>query len=154
MKEKTVRIILWLLVFLWGGLIFYFSSQDGVSTAEASERLARPIAKLMYDEPMQWQSEHIRMMVRKAAHMVLFFIFGILVTVAVRRHRISWLCAFGIIIGYGFFDEWHKQYIAGRHFQIEEAVLNMICGIAGILAVCLTERILAKGADGGKAGKI
>lgn len=31
----------------------------------------------------------------------------------------------------GWLDEWHKQFIEGRHYQIGEAVLNMIGGLMG-----------------------
>ena len=33
----------------------------------------------------------------------------------------------------GFFDEWHKQFIDGRHFDAGETLLNMACGILGVL---------------------
>ena len=33
----------------------------------------------------------------------------------------------------GFFDEWHKQFIAGRHFDADETLLNIACGILGVL---------------------
>lgn len=33
----------------------------------------------------------------------------------------------------GFFDEWHKQFIDGRHFDTGETLLNMACGILGVL---------------------
>lgn len=49
------------------------------------------------------------------------------------------LAAFVIAAGYGYFDEWHKQFIVGRHFQIEEAELNIISGCIGIVVVGIVQ---------------
>lgn len=74
--------------------------------------------------------------------MSLFFILGVFSFSAscttfgvksIKRKLLSVSAALVVACGYGFFDEWHKQFIGGRHFQVDEAMLNMLSGAIGMV---------------------
>lgn len=141
MKPKLIPIALWLITILWITLIFTLSSQNGPQTAQTSDGIAKDVAEIIYQKPTEQQVNKVHFNIRKLAHVGLFFVLGLLSFSASattfgwnkKRKYIAMATASVINLSYGFFDEWHKQFIGGRHFQIDEAVLNMVSGIAGVL---------------------
>lgn len=143
----------WLITILWIGIILYLSSQNGVQTTQLSSGLSRKIAGFLYRHPTVGQVHQVHMLVRKSAHVILFFILGMLamITGSLTFHRGTLKGRLGglvlslvITCGYAFIDEWHKQFIVGRHFDIEEMVLNLYCGIAGIVIAALAVKLFRK----------
>ena len=110
-------------------------------------RIAEKISKALYTSPTQEQVDKVHHEVRKAAHVILFFVFGILVSLT--GTYIFGLCSkpwtaalvlaagFVLIVGAGWLDEWHKQFIEGRHYQFGEAVINIVSGLAGRAVVVI-----------------
>ena len=77
------RIILFALVISWMILIFWFSSAGHEVSSGQSERVARSvqyITNISFSEAV----------VRKAAHVFLYFVLGILLTLLVRTYRVRW----------------------------------------------------------------
>lgn len=138
---KMKAVIFWCITVLWIGMILYLSSQNGEQTARTSLGLAEQIAKMIYQAPSPEQVNIVHGALRKLAHVTLFFVLGILSYTASRitfrvwnleRKRMAVLIAVTITSAYGFLDEWHKQFIVGRHFDIGETMLNIVCGLAGV----------------------
>lgn len=138
---KTKSIIFWLITILWISIILYLSSQNGEETARMSSRLAKKLAEFLYHQPSAEQINTVHGAFRKMAHISLFFVLGVLSYVASRstfriknleRKWMAAVMALTITSAYGFYDEWHKQFIVGRHFDIGETVLNICCGLAGV----------------------
>ena len=84
----------------------------------------------------------MHIVLRKIAHIGLFFVLGLLSYAAASntlgrlRPNKRWpslVLAMALTSACGFFDEWHKQFIDGRHFDAGETLLNMACGILGVL---------------------
>ena len=147
MESKLIPIALWLLTILWIFFIFTLSSQNGPQTAQTSGGIAKDVAEIIYQKPTEPQVNKVHFNIRKLAHVGLFFVLGVLSFSASattfgwekKRKYIAVATASVITLGYGFFDEWHKQFIGGRHFQLDEAVLNMVSGVVGVLvtvAIC------------------
>ncbi len=134
--------------------IFVLSTQDGEQTVQTSLTITKQIAEAVFTNPTDAQIADLHMVLRKAAHLVLFFLLGSLTT---------WISAVtfpktkGILRGLylvfsallsvccGYLDEWHKQFISGRHFDYSETLLNMKSGIAGVcfaFAVLMIYRIV------------
>lgn len=121
--------------------IFLLSSQDGEQTARASGGLAQTISGILYRQPTEQQIGQVHVVLRKSAHIGLFFILGVLSYAAANtlgrirpnKRWLSLVLALALTSLYGFFDEWHKQFIAGRHFDTGETILNIACGILGVL---------------------
>lgn len=139
-KSTPTPIILWLLTILWIFFIFTLSSQNGPQTAQTSGGIAKDVAEIIYQKPTEPQVNKVHFNIRKLAHVGLFFVLGVLSFSASgttfgwekKRKYIAMSVASLITLCYGFFDEWHKQFIGGRHFQLDEAVLNMVSGVVGV----------------------
>lgn len=145
-SEKQQRSVICLLstFLIWVLLIFLLSTQNGPQTAHTSEGIAHSIAKLMYGVPDAAQIHEVHMAVRKAAHIVLFFVLGILTGVVCMRIKREWpvvlrfAAGYAFVLFYSFFDEWHKQFIVGRHNQLGDALLNVLgCSIGIAMAAVI-----------------
>ncbi|MEG0409149.1 MAG: VanZ family protein, partial [Bacilli bacterium] len=145
-----VAILLWIISIGWMCMIFYLSSQDGKDTAKTSYGVVEKVADVVYSKPSQQQKNTLHLNVRKMAHVGLFFVLGILlfmsVTMSLKVVQVThwvWLCSIPIVLVscYGYFDEWHKQFIVGRHFDSGETLLNVACGIGGVLATMLLRTV-------------
>lgn len=151
LKSKLIPTTLWLLIIIWLVLIFFLSSQSGVQTAKVSGEVAQSVAEIIYKQPTNEQVNQVHLNIRTIAHIVLFFVLGILSYTALKttfrnknKQWLVWLISLAICLGYSYYDEWHKQFIAGRHFQINEAVINMLCSIVGILTAFAVFLLVAK----------
>lgn len=147
MTKKLIFLILCLCCIGWLGLIFHLSTENGEKTADTSMRIAEKISGMLYTSPTKEQVDSVHQHVRKAAHVVLFFVLGVLICTmgmyifSLRKKTwVALLVLFvgvGLIFGVGWLDEWHKQFIDGRHYQLGEAVLNIISGLSGGVVVML-----------------
>ena len=144
--------MLWLLTIAWLLLIFTLSSQNRVQTVQTSGGIAEKTAEVIYQQPTEDEVDQIPFSIRKLAHVSLFFILGALsfsasaTTFGVKNRRKYWGIAVAVILtsAYGFFDEWHKQFIGGRHFQLNEVMLNIISGVTGALLAALICMLVLK----------
>jgi len=141
LKSKLLLITLWIITICWIGIIFFLSSQNGEQTANTSVGIAKKTAEVIYTQPTIQQINSIHFDLRRISHIGLFFILGGLVHAAVKSTfnyfnrksiLLPWIIAVAISSFYGFFDEWHKQFIPGRHFDTGETLLNVISSIAGV----------------------
>lgn len=142
LNRKQWPLLLCLITLLWMLAIFLLSSQNGEQTAKASGGLAQTIAGILYRQPTEQQVDQVHIVLRKIAHIGLFFVLGLLSYAAASntlgrlRPNKRWpslVLAMALTSACGFFDEWHKQFIDGRHFDAGETLLNMACGILGVL---------------------
>lgn len=154
-KDNNVKIsvLLCIITICWMYLIYFLSSQNGDQTAQTSSGIAKILADLIYLEPTESQINNMHIAIRKLAHICLFFVLGTLnflsISSLIRQTTknikyITLLCAMLTTSAYGFFDEWHKQFIAGRHFDLRETLLNIICGIFGVILSSLIYKNLKK----------
>lgn len=140
LKLKSVSYLLWLLTIIWMILIFNLSAQNGTQTAQTSSNIAQKTAEIIYRQPTEIQVNQIHLIIRKLAHVGLFFILGVLLFSASvtffgmekKRKYMSIAIALAVTTCYGFLDEWQKQFIDGRHFHLDEAAINMLSGVGGV----------------------
>lgn len=141
MTKRLVFLVLCLCCIGWLGLIFHLSTENGEKTADTSMRIAEKISGMIYNTPTREQVEEVHHAVRKSAHVVLFFVLGVLISMTgmyiFNSWRKPWVAVavlaigFILIVGAGWLDEWHKQFIEGRHYQLGEAIINIISGLVG-----------------------
>lgn len=134
-----------IITILWMLLIYILSSQNGEQTAKLSLWISDFISRFVGDGTEAAAAQN-HMEIRKLAHIGLFLGLGVISYLLVYygilsdkfswRHRLSMLIALVFTSGYGYFDEWHKQFIEGRHFQLDEAALNIVSGCVGVLFIC------------------
>ena len=74
MTKRLILVILCLCCIGWLTLIFHLSTEDGEKTADTSIHIAEKISGVLYSSPTVEQTAGIHYMVRKAAHVILFFV--------------------------------------------------------------------------------
>lgn len=136
------RILAWTLVILWCMVIFNFSAEDREASRDRSRAVTQRLDNIMtlvldseiIDIPLERSGEHY---VRKAAHIIVYFIltvfvFNALVFSRVSRYKI-YLFSFLIPITYGIFDEFHQSYVPGRGPMVRDVFIDGVGVLTGIL---------------------
>lgn len=129
---------------LWLGIIFFLSGQTGEQTASLSLSIARWLMRFF---PGTTETG-LHMCLRKAAHIGVYFVEGVLLFPALRRSLRSAgkgfivtlvLCALIAAV-----DEAHKALIPGRHCSWDEAGLNLLGAFLGAGAVLIVGILKAR----------
>ena len=102
------RLVAWLAVLVWCGVIFWFSSIPHLSTGLGV-----------------WD-----LILRKGAHLTEYAILMILLL----RTRIPAKLAFVLGVLYASSDEWHQTYVAGREGRPRDVVIDSIGLLTGLWA--------------------
>lgn len=122
------RIILFALVISWMILIFWFSSAGHEVSSGQSMRAVHGIAQatgVVLPEAL----------VRKAAHVFLYFVLGVLLVCLVRTYEPGWLraisCSTGVAFVYAITDELHQLLVGGRSGQASDVLLDTLAAFVG-----------------------
>ncbi len=124
------KIVLIILAVVWLVVMFALSSADGSQTVVES--------RAVYHFLMRIFGENITHMgVRKAAHVFLYAVFGLLLFLvwSIKPLWARALASVGCAVAIAFIDELHKIPITGRHFSLGDSLLNVGAAVVGI-AVC------------------
>lgn len=121
---------LWAPAILWAVVISVFSTHW--FSAEATGRYILPILKWLLPEVSRHTLELLHGLIRKAAHVVEYFIFSLLVLRGIRAERKGWQLRWGvatlaIAAGYASLDEFHQLFVPGRG----ASVLDVLRDTAG-----------------------
>jgi VanZ family protein len=103
----------WLAVALWMGLIFAFSAQSRLPSA-----------------PQPW----LDFLFKKSAHFMVFATLAALVWRALEWRPRGWIWAWLLTVIYAISDEWHQSFVANRHPQATDVLIDA-CGAATALLV-------------------
>ena len=135
------RIIFFALVISWMVLIFWFSSAGHEASSGQSERVVRGvqyITNISFSETV----------VRKAAHVFLYFVLGILLTLLVRTYRVRWrnvvLWAVGVACAYAATDETHQLLVGGRSGQVSDVLLDTTAACVGAIVIAGGHMVIYK----------
>lgn len=145
-KEREVNIFTQILIIVIGmGILFLFvyflialSFQEGEASGAITIRLSSYITRIIFDEATSNQVEMMNRVLRFGAHLGLFFLLGIIlcyVSMLIFRGYFRVIGVMGTaVVCYllAYYTEYYKQFIANRHFQIEDVKLNWIGSIIGI----------------------
>lgn len=135
------RIILFVLVISWMILIFWFSSAGHEVSSGQSERVVQDVRHMTNISVPE-------MIVRKAAHVFLYFVLGILLTLLVRTYHIRWrsvvLWAVGIACTYAATDETHQLLVGGRSGQVSDVLLDTAAACAGAVIIAGGYKFICK----------
>ena len=103
----------WLAVALWMALIFTFSAQSRLPSA-----------------PQPW----LDFLFKKSAHFAVFATLAVLLWRAFEWRSRAWIWAWLLTVIYAISDEWHQSFVAGRHPQATDVLIDA-CGAATALLV-------------------
>lgn len=124
-----------ILTVLWFAFMTYLSHQDGEHTRRTSRELAEKLSFLDIDVGI------LNSKLRKAAHVVVFAMFTILLGITLRLGGYSRWGVIGVVL-WSYIDEATKPLIQGRHFSWVDVGLNLIGVVIGGMALALTDGIL------------
>ncbi|WP_411953970.1 VanZ family protein [Alkalibacillus sp. S2W] len=132
----------WLLVILWMALIFYFSHQPGTESSDLSGSVMQVVLNLL---PFVTEdTEFIHLLVRKGAHVFVYFLLAILLMNAIRLYHLRTVnrvvIALGVSILYAASDEYHQTFIDGRAGQVSDVLIDSAGVVLGIGVYLLWEK--------------
>ncbi len=141
-----------ILLILWMGLIFSFSNQTGTSSSSLSTkvltRIAITIDKDMTDEEIDEFVDKYSFIIRKVAHLTIYFILGILAYINLKEYMkvTPALVIYSIIfcLVYASTDEIHQLLVNGRSGNIYDVILDTCGSTLAILISYYSRRRLKK----------
>jgi len=134
------------------GLIFSFSNQTGTSSSSLSSkvltRIAVTIDKDMTDEEIDEFVDKYSFIIRKVAHLTIYFILGILAYINLKEYMkvTPALVIYSIIfcLVYASTDEIHQLLVNGRSGNIYDVILDTCGSTLAILISYYSRRRLKK----------
>lgn len=143
-RYSKLKIALWTITILWMAVIFYFSHQPADISKEESGKVL-VMMNLMTEDDMDAEENSrtslLQRFIRKTAHVTVFFILGILITISIRNTVFSELGTYiaAYIAGtlYGISDEVHQMFIPGRGPQLRDVFLDSVGVLIGVLITAL-----------------
>lgn len=132
------KIVLWILVVFWMGLIFYFSSFKGDESTEQSQgflyntigNIVEFFNKDISVEEKELIIEKYDPIVRKVAHACVYMILAFLVCLLINCYndKINKVIVLSLIfcIIYAISDEVHQTFVEGRSGEVRDVLIDSI----------------------------
>lgn len=137
---KTVRIFIWIITFMWMGIIFYFSSQPVEVSLNSSGKILVTLDKLEEDEVQNVTDRRVfnlQNTIRKHAHFIVYSILGFLMAFSFIfiRHKnlLIYFYAWFASSLYGVSDEIHQSLVPGRGMMLSDMLLDSMGALAGTI---------------------
>ncbi len=129
MLKKIVKI---LLLILWMIVIFILSNQNGSESTSLSEGFTNiTICNFINN----CNPEVYSFIVRKLAHIILYFILGIFSVINFKNDKNGLINAIILCIIYAFFDEIHQMFINNRSGEVRDIIIDSISSLSSILLI-------------------
>src|SRR5699024_11129892 len=147
--NKQPKLISWIPVFVWMALIFYLSHQPASSSNELSTGVMDVFMNTITTViPIDFDLGIFHHFNRKSAHFFEYFMLGLLVINALKRHvSIKWkfvALSLVICILYAISDEVHQLFIPGRSGEMRDVFIDSTGSATGITLYILLGKILRK----------
>lgn len=128
-------------------LIFYLSSQDGVTSAGLSLKVSIKVVEIaskIFDHPLTGEeimqyADLIHFLIRKCAHMILYFLLAVSVSFPLYVYGLRgiplMLVAGGFCVAFACGDEYHQSMVAGRGPSKRDVMIDSVGILAGVILV-------------------
>ena len=155
MKRKIKTIIIWCLTIIWMAGIFCLSSQSSVESGAVSTAVAETVYENVDLTPERfeykndnWLIAHYEMLMRKAAHLLLFAVLGALFAMALSsrvKKKINLFIISSLLgIIYAVSDEIHQYFVPGRSFLLKDILIDSAGVIIGAGVIILLFLLISK----------
>ena len=143
-NETKYRWILGILIVLWCSLIFSMSSETADMSAERSKGITNNVSRYLLslfgiEECTPQLLGLFKFIVRKTAHVFLYFILAIMSSLFVYTYKISfelrYIFSFAFCVLYAVSDEIHQLFVEGRSGSGIDVLIDSIGIVFGILLV-------------------
>jgi len=138
----------WIAVLVWAGVIFTFST-NSFSGAHTG-RYIMAILHIILPHARNQTLLAIHAVIRKSAHFIEYFVFGLLLLRAVQYPEHGWklrwaILAVAIAAVYAASDEFHQVYVPGRTASPWDSLLDTCGAIVAQFAVWVRFRLRPRG---------
>lgn len=120
------------LLIAWMGLIFLFSNEVADSSSERSGAIVDVIAR-----SVSWSQDILTFLTRKAAHMFIYFVLGVLMFNVVKEFPLSKkravLLSVLFVMLYAITDEFHQTFVPGRSAELRDVLIDTTAGAVGVM---------------------
>jgi len=141
MTLQLKRRVGYISVGLWMVVIFVFSNQD----SSTSSRQSGTIVDFIESLGSSLGEDLLTFLTRKAAHIFVYFVLGILVYNLLRTYNMSRrrmvLVSILIALGYASFDEIHQLFIPGRSGELRDVLIDTAAATIGVLGYALVDKL-------------
>lgn len=130
------KLLYWTLLILWFIFTILLSRQTGGETAELSGGITQWLCGVLARIDIHTDPAALHSALRTAAHILIYLVFGFLTGRAFRlSFRSRWLIVLCLLLCFalGVLDEYQKAFIPGRHCHWNEALLNCLLSVPGVL---------------------
>lgn len=149
--SKKKKVVAWIGVGLWMGIIFYLSHQP----AGKSSELSSGVVDLVIDTfekvlPfISFDMDLFHHIIRKGAHFSAYFILGVLIVVALKETKHFTqpkLFALALIVSvlYASSDEFHQLFIEGRSGELTDVLIDSAGIVTGISVFLFVKPVLRR----------
>lgn len=141
------KIILYILIIFWMGLIFYFSNQPSIKSTSVSDGVMSKIINIVEiftnHEFSEIEVNNIYEYgitpLRKCAHLSIYFVLGILFYLLIKQYGLEMnktlVISLLFCIIYACSDEIHQLFIFGRSGEIKDVLIDTIGSFLGIILI-------------------
>ena len=159
-RQDGKRMLLFILLIFWMGLIFFFSAKPAVQSAKMSTSVGKMIGRVVVPEFEEWSdtkqdafAKKIDFAVRKSAHACEYAALSVLFFVNYKKKsrkikQIVGMSALNTAL-YAVTDEIHQLFVPGRSGQITDVILDSCGGLIGaVLSAIILYLIRKRKKDG------
>ncbi|MCI8777970.1 MAG: VanZ family protein [Bacilli bacterium] len=144
---KNKKIIIYILLISWMGLIFFFSHQSAIDSDKVSSGVIDKIIHTieiisnhkLTDNELKLISNYLVFPIRKLAHFTLYFILGILfynlIKSYIKNNKKRIIVSLLFCLLYACSDEIHQIFIPGRSGEIRDVFIDSIGSFMGIILI-------------------
>jgi VanZ family protein len=125
--QRRSRLVLWLPLVAWMGVIFFLSAQPNLPKLEHG-----------------W----VDTLLSYGAHLFEYAILAVLLARALGGKRHTLLLAFVLAIVYALSDEFHQYFVPGRHADPKDLMMDAFGAVLGLWAWSRLQRLSAGRLDG------
>jgi len=138
MNRNLYKILSWIMVVVWMGLIFYLSHQPATESDQLSgsvvDLVIQTFERVLPFIHLDWPGFHH--IVRKSAHLTAYLILGVFILHALRQMKLlSWHSIVGaliICVCYAISDEIHQLFIPGRSGEVKDVLIDSVGATIGV----------------------
>lgn len=139
--NKNKKMISWIMLIAWMGIIFFMSHQPGEVSSSQSELVLR-IFSFLGIELNQYFGELATFVIRKTAHFseyLILFLFAYNVSRFYFTTKKARLYSIIFVFLYASIDEFHQYFIPGRNMAFKDVLIDTSGGVIGYLIMKIVE---------------
>lgn len=139
--NKNKKMISWIMLIAWMGIIFFMSHQPGEVSSSQSELVLR-IFSFLGIELNQYFGELATFVIRKTAHFseyLILFLFAYNVSRFYFTTKKARLYSIIFVFLYASTDEFHQYFIPGRNMAFKDVLIDTSGGVIGYLIMKIVE---------------